>query len=203
MENKTFFYHGISMRGTLYRGDCIRVTSVKFSDLRPGDLVVYRNTDTPDGKVVHRIVRIIPGGLIARGDFNAKADLNVVLEEAIIGRVTHIERRGKTHRVRQGRWGLWRGRWLYWWNPKRIQIKGFVVRRIFPLGRWFYRWLRESGIVTRLWHPSIVKVQLEGEQGPLVKFVVKGTRTVAYWSPGMKRFSCRKPYDLIIRRPEQ
>lgn len=193
------------MRGTFRQGDYLSVEPAGSALLQPGDVVIYCKLDSGDSddcKIAHRVVKIVPGGMLTRGDFNPRADVDVVLEENIIGRVVQFERNGKTRRVRGGRWGVWRGRWLHWWNPARIQIKRWILKHIFPLGRPFYRWLRSSGVVARLWHPSIVKVQLETEHGPLIKFAVNGKRTVAYWWPEAKRFSCRKPYDLIIPRPE-
>jgi hypothetical protein len=198
------FYRGMSMCSTFEVGDCLRIALVPLSAVRPGDVVVYMLPDYPDpdrNKVVHRVVRCVPGGLITRGDNNPLHDKHVVLEENLIGRVTHVERGSKTYRVVGGRRGLWRARFLHLWNPVRSRLSRFIQTRVFPLGRWFYRWLRRSGVAAYVWHPTITQIQLETCHGPLIKYVI-GTRTVAYWLPGADRFKCYKPYDLIIRRPE-
>jgi len=197
-EIRSLFYCGISMKGMFCAGDRMVVEPAALATLRPGDVIIYLK---PDGtRVAHRVMKLVTGGVMARGDFSARAE--VVLEEAVVGRVTQFERDGKMHRVRGGRWGMWRGRWLRRWNPAQIRIKRGVLLYVFPLGRPFYQWLRRSGLAARVWHPSIVRIQLETEQGPLIKFVVNGKHTVAYWWPDADRFFCRKPYDLIIHRPE-
>jgi hypothetical protein len=202
--DNTFVYSGISMVGTFRPGDSLRVEAVTLADICPGDLVVYNKADSlnPENKVVHRVAKVIVGGIVTHGDFIPRGDVDVVLEENIVGRVVQFERNGKLHRVRGGRWGVWRGWWLRRWNPVRIQVKRWLLRHITPAGRPFYRWLRNSGLVPHLWHPAIVKVRIETENGPMIKFVVNGKRIVAYWWPEDDRFSCRKPYDLIIPRPK-
>ena len=110
----------------------------------------------------------------------------------------HVERDGKTRRVRGGRWGLLRVRALHSWH--RVRWRGW--RLVTFVGRWPYRWLRNSGLVPRLWRPPVTKIQITTENGPLVKYI-SGARTVAYWWPATGRFQCRKPYDLVIPRPSK
>jgi signal peptidase I len=204
-EQEVLFYHGNSMRGMFRLGDRMFIEPVSLASLHPGDVVIYRKTDNsgPDcEKVVHRVVKVVPGGLIARGDNNRTTDVAVVLEKDIVGRVTHYERQGEVRRVCGGHWGLLRGWLLHRWHPTRRSGRRFIEKWIFPLGRPFYRWLRQSGRVHRIWHPPVVEVHLETEEGSLIIFVV-GKCTVARWWPQSKRFWCRKPYDLIIPNPDK
>ncbi|MBI5958811.1 MAG: hypothetical protein HY866_08755 [Chloroflexi bacterium] len=200
----SLFYRGSSMRSTFRVGDCLKVNRVPLSVVRPGDVVVYiiPEYSNPDrNKVVHRVVRCVPGGLITRGDDNQLRDMSVVLEEHLIGCVTHYERGSKTYRVIGGPLGWWRGRSLHVWNPVRIRLVQFIKTWIFPLGRWFYRWLRHSRVVAYFWKPEITQIRFETKHGPLIKYIV-GKRTVAYWLPDANRFKCIKPYDLVIHPPE-
>lgn len=204
-ERLMFFYYGLSMEGTFHFGDCLFVEPVPLHDLRPGDVVIYRRPESPDAdqdKIVHRVIKVVPGGLITQGDNNSAADRCVVLEENLIGRISHVEREGRRRRVRGGWAGVWRSRFLHFWHPTWKHLKAWINRRIFPLGRWFYHWLRRSGVVARLWHPRIIQVHVETRYGSLIKYAI-GNRTVAYWWPESGSFKCRKPYDLIIQRPKQ
>ncbi|MBW2038911.1 MAG: hypothetical protein JRI46_04830 [Deltaproteobacteria bacterium] len=189
------FYRGRSMGGTFCLGDCLRVAPVSLIDVRLGDVVMYRGTNHQGeaDELVHRVLAVVPGGLVTRGDNNPCADTTLVTADNLLGRVTHIERDGKMLPVRGGRLGLLRSQIFHARQPVWRLIK-CVVRR--P-----YRWLRKSGFVARVWQPSMVKVCLITEKGPLVKYVC-GRRTVACWWPEKGLFECQKPYDLVLRRED-
>ena len=85
-----------------------------------------------------------------------------------------------------------------------MAIMGAVWRSRLAAGslmRRPYSGLRGSGLVPRLWQPTITRVYLAGGGDPVVKYVCSG-QTVARWWPETDRFLCRKPYDLIISRPD-
>lgn len=194
------YYSGISMRGTFRLGDRLAVVVVPMADLRRGDVVVFRRP-TGEGhdsdQVVHRVMSVVPGGLILRGDFNPAADLAVVLEDALIGRVMYAERGGRRRAVWNGRPGLWRARLLHRWFPVRRTVYRRARAFVFSLGRSTYHWLRRSQLVPRMWHPRLEKVLMQTDNGPLIK-VVAGRRTVAWWWPEQRRLIYRRPYDLVL-----
>lgn len=185
------------MAGTFRPGDCLIVESIPLADIGPGDIVIYRGVDQAGAEdaMVHRVVAVTAGGLLTRGDNNAHLDKVPVTVDNLIGRVARVERDGRTRRVR-GSWrGLLRARLRY----ARNRVVPTVRRAIIWLGRRPYGWLRESGLVTYLWRPSILKLGLTNKNGTLVKFVHKGRTVATWWSePGM--FHCRRPYDLVIWR---
>jgi hypothetical protein len=113
-----------------------------------------------------------------------------------VGRVTHVERGGRMKPVRGGRRGLLQVRLSH--LRRRLRWRGRQVAA--HLGRRFYRWLRNSGLVPRLWQPTITRVHVETEAGLVVKYIHR-QRTVARWWPETAKFQCRKPYDLVISRP--
>jgi signal peptidase I len=187
------------MDGTFRPGDYLTLESVPIGDIHPGDVVIYRGLDhegAPD-KVVHRVMAAVSGGLVTRGDNNPHADTTLVTADNLLGRVTHVERDGKTRRVRGGRWGLLLARVLH----ARCQMRRLGWRVVISVGRWPYRWLRNSSLVPRLWRPAVIQIRLAAEASSLVKYVCSG-RTVARWWPATGRFECQKPYDLIIPRPD-
>ena len=195
-EDSTRFYRGRSMEGTFRPGDYLTVVPVSISDVRPGDVVVYRrpNHQGDAEELVHRVVTRAPGGLIARGDSNPCADATLVTADNLLGRVTHVERNGRMRLVRGGRLGLL--------HASVLHAQRRVWRLIACVGRQSYQWLRDNGLVARVWQPSVVKIHLATENGPLVKYVCGG-RTVACWWPGEGRFECRRPFDLVIPRPDE
>ena len=193
------FYRGRSMGGTFRPGDCLTVAPASLTDVRPGDVVVYRgpNHQGDAEELVHRVMAVAPGGLVARGDNNPCADTTLVTADNLLGRVTHVERGGKTQPVRSGQLGRLRARFLHARRRVWRCAWGLVVR----VGRRPYRWLRNSGLIPRLWRPAVMKIHLATENGPLVKYVCGG-RTVARWWPQRNHFECQKLYDLVIPRPD-
>ena len=190
------FYHGRSMAGTFRPGDCLTVvTTVSLADVRPGDVVVYGrlNHNGIEKKLVHRVMCARPNGLVVRGDNNPCNDSTLVTENNLVGRVSHVYRDGKRLPVRGKRFGLMRARVLH--GSRRIWEVLWNAARY--MGRRTYSWLRKSGLVARLWRPSIVKVQLMTDNGPLVKYVCRNRTVASHWVDE-GRFKCRKPYDLVI-----
>lgn len=214
------FYRGCSMSGTFRPGECLIMKPVILSEVRPGDVVVFRRLNHQEltggdcqadedrlvgelhgmeesqqvDELVHRVVAIRPGGLVTRGDNNTCSDAELVTADNLVGRVTHLERGRKLRPVHGGWAGLLRAWLLRAW-------KYHIWKHIARIGYGPYHWLCDSGWVSRFWHPSIVKVRLAGEDGPLVKYIFRG-RTVARWWPLRDRFECQKPYDLVLRHPD-
>lgn len=206
-EDETFhIYHGNSMLSTFRPGDYLSIEPVRVADVRPGDVVVYQGY-SPDGTptdVVHRVLAVRPGGLATRGDNNPQADKGLVTQETLLGRVTHMERgervRGaRVRKVSGGRWGLLQLRARRAWH--RVRQLGW--RLIRAVGRPAYRGLRESGLVARIWRPALIRLLVIDHKGKLVVKYAHDQRTVARWRPATGDFRCRRPYDLILRGPDE
>ena len=186
--------HGGSMVPAFRPGDVVTIESKALTAIRPGDVVVYRGHG-PSGEptdVVHRVLSVTPDGLLTRGDSNPSADEGRVTQDALIGRVTHVERHGRLRRAPGGRWAL-----LQLWARR---LWGLFWRPIKATARPAYRWLRKSGLARRVWHPDVIPLLLTAGQAT-VKYVHRG-RTVAWRQLHTGRFSCRRPYDLILLRPD-
>jgi signal peptidase I len=186
-----FHYRGISMHGTFQPGDLLVVAPVTMKDIRCGDVVAFRwrGSTSPRQRIVHRVQAYLPEGLITRGDHCHTADPSVVTAQNLIGRVSTFERDGKTRSVLGG----WRGR--AWALALRLW------RRVAPVVGWPYRRFRDADLLGSVWHPSLTQIHLETEAGPVIKTIHR-KRTVARWWPAEGRFWCRKPYDLILTRPD-
>ncbi len=192
------FYFGGSMAGAFQSGDCLVLRSCLLSEIHPGDVVVFGAGEHGEGPgdIVHRIVGTAPGGLVAQGDANLRPDRVLVTEENLVGLVIALERIEKgTVRYRpvlRGGSGLSLARFRRF--VKRVRSKLHLVWR--P-----YRYLRASGWVRSFWRPEVVRLTFTSKEGPVVKYVFRG-RTVACWWPSLRRFECRKPFDLVLRHPE-
>ena len=193
------FYHGHSMGSTFRPGDSLIVEAVPLAAIHPGDVVIYRGRDQA-GKasdIVHRVMAVTPGGLVTRGDKNPQVDSGLVTRDDLVGRVPRLVRGGRAHWVWGGRWGL-----LYAETRRAWGRAGRLCWRLArTVGGRTYRWLRASGLMRQLWRPAITRVLVTADDGLVVKYV-HGRRAVAWWQPAVGRFRWRRPYDLIILRPD-
>jgi hypothetical protein len=187
------------MVGTFHPGDYLIIAPVSPESVNAGDVIVFDgvNADGDPEVIVHRVVRVLPKGLATRGDNNPWEDEDMVTGDNLVGCVTHFERGGRRRRVHGGELGLLRVRALRVWKWAGLRARMAAA----VLGRRPYHLLRDSGLVARMWQPTIIRVYLLADGDPVVKYVCGG-RTVARWWPATYRFQCRKPYDLIISRPD-
>ncbi len=203
--NERSIYRGRSMLGTFRPGDALVLEPTPLAAIRPGDVVIFRGS-SPAGDpvdVVHRVISLSGAGLVTRGDANRVMDNEPVRAENLRGRVSRLERDGRSLRVAKGPLAL------LLVQLRRSGSTGWLVikRMLRAAGRRPYRCLRQSGLVRRLWRPEVVLLALPtyGEQvggkGWFIKYVHK-QRTVAWWRPGLKHFRCRKPYDLVLSSPK-
>lgn len=114
--------HGISMLPLLRQGrDSVALRRVD-SPIRKGDILFYRR---PDGSfVLHRVVKVSPGGLTLMGD-NQLSPERGVAPEWVIGRVTRIFR-----------------------DDKEVNRDGFGYR----LYRTLWQFAISRGLLRRLYH---------------------------------------------------
>ena len=187
---QVFPYKGNSMSGTFQQGDILLVSPASMDVARPGDVIAFSERRLDRTVIVHRVRSRTAGGLVTQGDSRLTGDAELVYADNLIGRVCFVQRNGNLRPVLGG----WAGQlWVAYLRLRRWSRQW---------GRLPYRFLRASGIVKRLWKPCVMKVYFITESGPLVKYI-HGRRTVACWSPREKQFWCRKPYDLVIKRPDR
>ena len=182
-----FVYHGASMIPTFHNGDFLYVRS-GGQKLTVGDVVVFSNSDT--GKyVVHRVVSLSGADLITRGDHNHLCDPLPVSLKQVVGRVDFLENRRGIFSVRNGRLGT---------RLAQFGQKVYLMKRsIRAMFRKPYGLLKTSRLVAMIWRPKIIKMRIQTEQGPRIKYLYN-MRTVAVWDPTRQYFECRKPFDLIL-----
>ncbi len=82
---------GWSMSPALRDGDGLALVPCRGPDgLKPGDIIVYPHPDE-SADVAHRVVRILPDGVITRGDANDRDDPRTVPWAAIKGKVVAVK----------------------------------------------------------------------------------------------------------------
>ena len=177
------------MRGTLAAGDVLRIRTAAPGDLRLGDVVAFRS----GGQVLaHRIVGFEDGVFRTQGDGNWRRDSAPLAPAEIIGLVAERERAGKLSPVAGGNRGLRRAGILH--------ALAFLRWGILALLAPAYRGLRARRWLVPLWRPRVVAVRFSAAGRSTVKFIHRG-RTVACWNPQEERWTCRKPYDLVLAPP--
>ena len=87
------------MHPSIRNGEHVHVAPIEWSMLRVGDVVLAR---AQRGLTAHRLVKITADAATTRGD-NAQQRDAAVSKNAIIGRITHIERGGSTVAVPSAR----------------------------------------------------------------------------------------------------
>jgi signal peptidase I len=184
---RRFIYRGPSMAPTFRTGDVLYMNPNR-RDIAPGDVIVFHHQEGKD-HVVHRVIAVVAGGFITRGDNNLLSDPIPILPDQIVGRVEKTDRGAQVRMLTVGWRGLWVARVLH----AKLQIKR-LLRRIF---RRPYRWLKSSGIASRLWRPKIERIRLKTPDGPLVKYIHKG-RTVASCWTATNCWRFKRPYDFIL-----
>jgi signal peptidase I len=191
-NNLCYVYNGSSMLPTFHPGQLLLVTPLSHTPVK-GDVILFSDPQW-DRNVVHRVISVSGLSLRTRGDNNLRIDAAYIQMKQVLGKVEQVEVSGNLRPVIGGWRGLWRARVR--WGTLYLDN---LVRRTF----WRpYRLLRLSGQVGHIWRPMIVMLQLQNENGPLVKYIHK-QRSVATWFPLRRVFECRKPYDLVIPPPER
>jgi len=82
------------MNPLMQPGDTLLVVPCDPQTIYPGDVVLFM--DPNRGQVVHRVMAINSQGVITKGDNNPTLDSRILAPQEILGRVTTIQRQGRT-----------------------------------------------------------------------------------------------------------
>jgi len=184
-----FRYNGPSMLPTFKPGQVLYIRPQERA-IQPGDVVVFNRENE---YIVHRVIAVTPEGISTRGDNNPQGDPWLLTPDQVLGVVEKAEDWDKTHAVSGGTPALLKAK-------TRWGIKALFTRSLPWLGAP-YRWLKARRWAAKIWHPSITQIQLQTNEGVMIKYLVRG-KTVATWYPRPGRFICRRPYDLVIFPPK-
>jgi len=187
-EGKVYPYRGSSMKGTFRPGDFVETVNCRPRNLRRGDVIVFRGSDTGHGKnlIVHRIVGIAEDGFITQGDNNRRPDAQPVPPNSIMGKVFSRERSGIHGKVIGG-----------WPGLIKAKTKFFVrmaIHRIYSKTRQLWPKRLIGRVMSALSKSPVKAICLSTKEGPVVKWVWRN-QTVAYRhgekGPMMTTFAAR------------
>jgi len=117
-----FCAHGMSMKPTIQHGDYVTVEPVKPSEIRRGDIVLYRDRDHV---IAHRVVGLIASKrFLFCGDGKGTAD-QPVCPDQILGRVVALERDGHLLRLHR--------HWMKLLYVARFYVSRFKIRLVQKL----------------------------------------------------------------------
>lgn len=176
------------MRSTFHQGQVLYVRP-ESKKPHPGDVIVYRMGEE---FVVHRVNAVSREWIKTRGDNNPRFDEFPIEEKQIVGIVESVDDGKATRPVTGGRRGLIIARMRWGFSA--------AVNWMRPVIGAPYRWLKSSRIMAKIWHPKVIQVKTNSTSGPMIKYIVCG-KTVATWNPNLKRFQCKRLYDLVIFPP--
>jgi signal peptidase I len=195
-ESIFFIYNGTSMAPLFKPGDLLCARRHVWGNIHPGDIVIvnWGSSINHSENVVHRVVSVRRDNLITRGDNNLKPDSEMASKNNLVGLVVAFGRHSHIYSAKGGRPGLFYAR--------LIHLRNYICMLIKCLGRRVYRQVQQSGLSARVWRPTLSRIHVMTDEGPLVKYCF-GTRTVARWWPQQKRFDVVKPFDLVLSAPEE
>jgi len=177
------------MHGTFKDGDFLWISAVPLASLQVGDVVAF----SFNGKsIAHRIVGRDESGFVTQGDRNLGRDGPYLTTKKLLGKVMERERAGIRSAVVDGSRGLRRAFVLR--TAKRV--RNLVSLTIATP----YRLTCASRLAPLLWRPQIMTAHFAEGEKKMTKFIHRG-KTVACWVPHEQRWTCRKPYDLILSPP--
>jgi hypothetical protein len=178
------------MNPTLRAGDELTVIPYRATNIRLGDVVVFRH---PEGqyKVVHRVVSVCSEGVRTKGDNNIRMDPWVLGYDDIIGRIVSARRKNRSLTIHGGIGG----RIL---APVLLSVRQFKMtasKVIQPA----YHMAAKSGILRRLL-PLQQKMRVlsfnkpEGKEWQLLL----GNRVIGRRLPGREQWQIARPFRLFI-----
>jgi signal peptidase I len=178
------------MKGTLHAGDFLSIQINEVKNIRRGDIVVYRShPDQKSSKIIsHRVIKILPTGLITQGDNSPYPDKRVITAENYLGTVISFIRNGSSKPLTGGLRGY---------------LQGIILHTLYRMHEYYknlllipFHWLRSTRIIPLIWKPKLIRLRLNTAQGPLIKYL-RGEKTIARWWVEKNFWECRTPYSLL------
>jgi signal peptidase I len=123
-------YTGESMYPTFRDPEFLIVKKVTISELRPGDVIVFK-ADYSSTLIVHRIISLCKEGFTTQGDNNRTPDLKPVKFDDILGKAVNALRKRTIRPVLNGKRGLLRLRITHGFSFLRRKIAKPLFRNSF------------------------------------------------------------------------
>lgn len=183
-------FSGCSMKPTLVDGDLVEVLPYDQRIIQVGDIIYYQ-LPAATKAIIHRVVRITPAGVIARGDHNPFNDAAPIPSEFIFGQVIAVWRGSRRRRMAGGRLGL------FYCKPHQIILA--CESAIIPILRPFYQLLVRREIIARClprrFQPKVVKFN-DGKVSHLR--LVWGKRVIGEYDFHRRRWNIDRPFRPLL-----
>ncbi len=183
-------YVGPSMNPTLSEPEIMEIMPYSGRSLRVGDVAFFLPPKT-DRPVVHRIVRVAPGGISTLGDNNTGEDTFLLQPQDIKGRVVAAWRGQKRRKIAGGLPGRITGRRLRW---RRVLDRGMS-----PLLHPLYYALSRRGLIARLlpapFRPRVVVFQTQGRDQLRL---LLGQHIIGRYDDRKRQWQIQRPFRLFV-----
>ena len=178
------------MNPTLKVGDGLTVIPYEDENIRIGDVVVFRSSES-DRYIVHRVISVDSRGIRTKGDNNNKVDSWILHPEDIVGRVISAQRRNKSIVIHGGT----RGRLLasILWTIRRLKI--LIHRILHPAYQALTRTNVPRGILSRLVSTQILYFK---RPNGIEMQLIMGRWVIGRYSPGGSQWIIRRPFRLFV-----
>jgi len=183
-------YVGRSMNPTLREPEIMEIMPYNERPLLVGDVVFFLPPEA-DQLIVHRVVRVTPGGISTRGDNNTHEDAFLLQPDSIKGQVVAAWRGRKRRKIAGGLPGRLTNHWLHW---RRVLDRG-----VSPLLHPLYQALSHQGLIASLFpapfRPRVVVFHSPGRD----QFrLLLGQRIIGRYDDQMHQWRIQRPFQLLV-----
>lgn len=181
---------GCSMKPTLLDGDLVEVLPYVERTVQVGDIIYYQFPNASKA-IIHRVVRITPAGVIARGDNNPVDDKDPIPSQFILGQVTAVWRGSRRRKMVGGPKGM-----VYYKIHKVFLAYGGAILPILrPLYHLLIRGEGVSRCLPQRFRPKVTAFR-DGKKNHL-RLVWWG-RVVGEYDFDRHRWNIDRPYRLLL-----
>jgi len=183
-------YVGTSMNPTLLEPEIIEVMPYGNKSFCVGDVVFFQPPDSKQA-VVHRIIRMIHGGISTIGDNNTRIDPYLLEPKHIKGQVISALRGQKRRKIA----GALKGRMTRLF----VRCRRILDRGVSPLLHPVYRTISQIGLISWVlpasFRPRVVAFHSRGKD----QFqILLGQRVIGRFDNQKNQWLIQRPYKLFL-----
>ncbi len=183
-------FSGCSMKPTLVDGDLVEVLPYDQRTIQVGDIIYYQ-LPAATKAIIHRVIRITPAGVIARGDHNPFDDAAPIPSEFIFGQVIAVWRGSRRRKIAGGR----RGMISYRFHQIILACESAIV----PILKPFYQLLVRREVIARClpqkFRPKVIEF---GDSKETRLRLIWWQRVIGEYDFHQRRWNIDRPFRLLF-----
>lgn len=184
-------FSGCSMKPTLIDGDLVEVHPYdQRTVVQVGDIIYYQLSGVSKA-IIHRVIRVTPAGVIARGDNNSFDDIEPIPSKFILGQVTAAWRGSRRRKIVGGR----RGMAYYKSHHILLAFVGVIIPILRPFCQILVRWNIIAHCLPQRFRPKVVKFN-GGKENYLRLVWLK--RVIGEFDFNLRRWKIYHPFRLLF-----